>query len=66
MRELGLLNRWQRVLAWITMVALAAQAPVAAKLLADESWLFSLVVAALVAVVLIADDHGRRRAPDSN
>jgi hypothetical protein len=59
MRE-GLLNRRQRVLSWIGLVLLAGQAPVAARFLPDESWLFSLVVAALVAVPLVADDHLRR------
>jgi len=48
------------VLSWIGLVLLAGQAPVAARFLPDESWLFSLVVAALVAVPLVADDHLRR------
>jgi hypothetical protein len=65
MREIGLLSRLQRVLSWVALVALSAQAPVAARLLPDDSWLFSLVVAALVAVLIIADDRGRRAArPD--
>jgi len=66
MRELGLLSRRQRVLSWVVLVSLSAQAPVAARFLPDDSWLFSLVVAALVAVLIIADDHGRRRAPSSD
>jgi len=56
------LSRRQRVLSWIGLVLLAAQAPVAAKLLPDDSWLFSVVVAALLAVLIIADDHTRRAA----
>jgi hypothetical protein len=62
---MGLLSRRQRVLSWVGLLSLSAQAPVAARLLTDDSWLFSLVVAALVAVLIIADDHGRR-APRSD
>jgi hypothetical protein len=65
MRELGLLSRRQRVLSWVGLLSLSAQAPVAARLLPDDSWLFSLVVAALVAVLILADDRGRR-APRSD
>jgi hypothetical protein len=65
MREIGLLNRRHRVLAWIGLVALSAQAPFAAKLLPDDSWLFSLVVASMLAVLILADDRARRTpAPD--
>ena len=39
------------MMSWVGLVSLAAQAPVAARFLPDESWLFSLVVAALVAVL---------------
>jgi hypothetical protein len=60
MHAVGLLSRRQRIIAWIGLVALGAQAPLAARLLPDDSWLFSIVVAALVAVVLLADDHSRR------
>jgi hypothetical protein len=35
---------------------------VSARLLSDESWLFSIVVAGLVAVLIIADDKARRPA----
>jgi hypothetical protein len=61
-----MLSRRQRMLAWVALVALAAQAPVAAKLLPDDSWLFSVVVAALLSVLLIADDHGRRATQRSD
>jgi hypothetical protein len=50
---------------WIALILLGAEAPFAARLVPDESWLFSIVVAALVAVVLIADDQ-RRRATGSS
>jgi hypothetical protein len=62
MREIGVLSRRQRVLSWVGMVSLSAQAPVAARFLQDDSWLFSVVVAALVAVLIIADDRDRRTA----
>jgi hypothetical protein len=60
MREIGLLSRRQRMLAWVGLVALAAQAPFAARLLPDDSWLFSLVVASMLAVLILADDKARR------
>jgi hypothetical protein len=56
------LSRRQRVISWIALVLLGAQAPVAARFLSDESWLFSVVVAGLVAVLIIADDVARRPA----
>ena len=65
MREIGLMSRRQRLLSWIGLVALSAQAPVAARLLPDDSWLFSLVVAAMLAVLILADDRARHApAPD--
>ncbi|MCW3817520.1 hypothetical protein ONA91_24000 [Micromonospora sp. DR5-3] len=60
----GFLTPRQRRLAWLGFLLVAAQAPVAAKLVADSSWLFSLVVALMVATVIIADDAMRRRPAD--
>ncbi|MFJ8580683.1 hypothetical protein [Micromonospora sp. NPDC093277] len=60
----GFLTPRQRRLAWLGFLLAAAQAPVAAKLAADGSWLFSLVVALMVATVIIADDARRRRPAD--
>jgi hypothetical protein len=62
MREIGVLSRRQRVLSWVGLVSLSAQAPVAARFLPDDSWLFSVVVAALLAVLILADDRDRRTA----
>jgi hypothetical protein len=59
----GLLSRRQRLLAWLAFFALAVQAPFSARLLPDASWLFSLVVAGMVAVLILADDVERRRRP---
>ncbi|MEU4477368.1 hypothetical protein AB0F68_04740 [Micromonospora sp. NPDC023966] len=57
----GFLSQRQRRLAWLGFLLAAIQAPVAAKLVDDSSWLFSLVVALMVATVIIADDGARRR-----
>ncbi|WP_433532466.1 hypothetical protein ACQPYA_10740 [Micromonospora sp. CA-263727] len=65
----GFLTPRQRRLAWLGFLLVAAQAPVSAKLSADSSWLFCLVVALMVATVIIADDAARRRpasAPSSD
>jgi hypothetical protein len=39
----------------------ALQAPVAAVLVDDASWLFSVCIALMVATVILADDAGRRQ-----
>lgn len=57
----GFLTPRQRQLAWLGFVLVALQAPVAAKVLPDDSWLFSIVVALMVATVIMADDAMRRR-----
>jgi hypothetical protein len=60
MRSGGFLSRGQRRLAWIGFGALAAEAPAVAAWARDDSWLLSVTVAGLVAVVIIADDAERR------
>ncbi|SBT37953.1 hypothetical protein [Micromonospora auratinigra] len=57
----GFLTPRQRRLAWLGFLLAAVQAPVAAKLVSDSSWLFSLVVALMVATVILADDTMRRQ-----
>ncbi|MGN9909534.1 hypothetical protein ACTMTJ_18480 [Phytohabitans sp. LJ34] len=57
----GFLNPRQRRLAWLGFILLACQAPISAKILPDDSWLFSIVVALMVATVIMADDTMRRR-----
>ena len=57
-----ILSTRQRRWAWVGFVLLALHAPLAARLLPDASWLLSIVVAALVAVVILADDAGARTA----
>lgn len=57
----GFLSVQQRRLAWIGFLLAAAQAPLAAKLISDESWLFSICVALMVATVILADDAARHR-----
>lgn len=64
MRSAGFLSERQRRLAWVGFLLAAFQAPVAARLIDDASWLFAVVVAMLVATVITADDIHRRR-PES-
>jgi hypothetical protein len=61
MRPAGFLSERQRRFAWLGFLLAALQAPLAAKLIDDASWLFAVVVAMLVATVILADDMGRRR-----
>jgi hypothetical protein len=61
MRPAGFLSERQRRFAWLGFLLAAFQAPLAAKLLDDASWLFAVVVALVVATVIIADDVVRRR-----
>lgn len=48
-------------MAWVGFLLAAFQAPLAAKLIDDASWLFAVVVAMVVATVILADDAERRR-----
>jgi len=64
----GFLSMRQRRLAWVGFILAALQAPLAARLIDDASWLFSLCVAGMVATVILADDAQRRHpapAPES-
>jgi hypothetical protein len=61
----GILTRRQRVWAWLGFLATALMAPLAAHLIDDASWLFSLCVASLVATVILVDDRTRRPATAS-
>ena len=61
MRSAGFLSERQRRIAWLGFFLTAFQAPLAAKLVDDASWLFAVVVAVLVAAVILADDATRRR-----
>jgi hypothetical protein len=61
MRSAGFLSESQRRIAWVGFLLAAFQAPLAARLVSDASWLFAVVVAALVATVILADDAQRRR-----
>lgn len=57
----GFLSARQRRWAWFGFVLAALQAPLAARFVDDGSWLFSLVVAGMVATIILADDAQRRR-----
>jgi hypothetical protein len=54
------LTRPRRFLAWLAFVAAAFNAPVAAILVDDASWLFSTCVAGLMAAAILIDDHLKR------
>jgi hypothetical protein len=58
----GILGRRQRILAWLGFLALAAHAPLVALLKPGDDWMLSVTVAAIVAFVIVIDDHERRRA----
>ena len=62
----GFLSARQRRWAWLGFVLTALQAPVSARLAADDSWLFSVCVALMVATVILADDAMRRRPARAN
>jgi hypothetical protein len=61
MRSAGFLSERQRRFAWLGFLLTALQAPLAAKLVDDASWLFAVVVSLVVATVIVADDAARRR-----
>jgi hypothetical protein len=61
MRSAGFLSARQRRLAWVGFLLAAFQAPLAARIINDASWLFAVVVALVVATVILADDVTRRR-----
>lgn len=61
MRSAGFLSESQRRLAWVGFLLAAFQAPLAAKLIDDASWLFAVVVSLVVATVILIDDAQRRR-----
>jgi len=60
---MGFLSRVQRRWMWIGFTVLAVYAPFAARITEDASWLLSVTVAGMLAVVLVADDTESRRVP---
>lgn len=61
MRPAGFLSVPQRRFAWLGFMLAAVHAPVAARLVDDASWLFSVCIALMVATVILADDATRRQ-----
>jgi hypothetical protein len=57
----SLLTVSQRRVAWLAFLAIAIQAPVAAKILHDDSWLLSIVVGMMIGTLILVDDAVRRR-----
>jgi hypothetical protein len=65
MRPAGFLSVRQRRAAWVGFLLAALQAPVAARLVDDASWLFSVCIALMVATLILADDASRRQRADA-
>jgi hypothetical protein len=65
MRPAGFLSDRHRRFAWLGFLLAAFQAPVAARVIDDASWLFSVCIAIMVATVILADDMARRRPAES-
>jgi hypothetical protein len=70
-KDVGVLGRKRRRLAWLAFVALLAYAPLMAYLvrgplalytIPPDTWMLSVTVAGLVGFVLIVDDVERRKA----
>jgi hypothetical protein len=56
----------QRRLAWFAFLAIAVQAPIAASVLHDDSWLLSILVGMMIGTLILVDDAQRRQpAADS-
>ena len=73
-KDVGVLGRNQRRWAWATFLVLAAyspfvayalQAPLVSYTLPPDTWMLSVTVAGLVAVVIVIDDTKRRRSSRS-
>jgi hypothetical protein len=56
----------QRRFAWVAFLAVAVQAPIAASVLHDDSWLLSILVGMMIGTLILVDDAQRRQpAADS-
>ncbi|HEV7711514.1 MAG TPA: hypothetical protein VGP16_25225 [Asanoa sp.] len=56
----------QRRFAWFAFLAIAVQAPIAASVLHDDSWLLSILVGMMIGTLILVDDAQRRQpAADS-
>jgi hypothetical protein len=51
----------QRRFAWLAFLAIAAQAPLSARLLQDDSWLLSILVGMMIGTLILVDDAQRRQ-----
>jgi hypothetical protein len=56
----------QRRFAWVAFLAIAVQAPIAARVLHDDSWLLSILVGMMFGTLILVDDAQRHQpAADS-
>jgi hypothetical protein len=56
----------QRRFAWVAFLAIAVQAPIAARILHDDSWLLSILVGMMIGTLILVDDAQRHQpAADS-
>jgi hypothetical protein len=60
--ETPLLRPAQRVWAWIGLLALCVHSVVVAYKTHDDTWMLSITVAVMVAMVIVIDDRRRHRS----
>jgi len=56
----------QRRFAWLAFLAIAVQAPIAASVLHDDSWLLSILVGMMIGTLILVDDAQRRQPAAEN
>jgi len=56
----------QRRFAWLAFLAIAVQAPIAAHVLHDDSWLLSILVGMMIGTLILVDDAQRRQPAAEN
>jgi hypothetical protein len=56
----------QRRFAWLAFLAIAVQAPIAARVLHDDSWLLSILVGMMIGTLILVDDAQRRQPAAEN
>lgn len=57
----SLLTASQRRLAWLGFLLIAAQAPLSARVLHDDSWLLSILVGMMIGAIILVDDAQRHQ-----
>ncbi len=62
----SILTGSQRRFAWLAFLAIAVQAPIAARVLHDDSWLLSILVGMMIGTLILVDDAQRRQPAAEN